>query len=128
VPWAAAPAPGVYDRVLEAYTVDVERVRDEVNRLASDTAAGLRQLGIAATSAVREGDPAHEIVEFARERGAAIVVIGTRGQTGLTRFILGSVARNVLEHAPCSVLVVREKVAVRPETGTHAETLVSSGR
>ena len=34
--------------------------------------------------------------------------MGTRGHTGLTRLILGSVARNVLLHAHCSVLVVRE--------------------
>jgi hypothetical protein len=31
----------------------------------------------------------------------------TRGQTGLRRLLLGSVARNVLLHAPCSVMVVR---------------------
>ena len=36
-----------------------------------------------------------------------MIVVGTRGQTGLRRLILGSVARNVLLHAPCSVLVVR---------------------
>jgi hypothetical protein len=40
--------------------------------------------------------------------GAGIIVVGTRGQTGLRRLVLGSVARNVLLHAPCSVLVVRE--------------------
>ena len=34
--------------------------------------------------------------------------MGTRGHTGLARLILGSTARNVLLHAPCSVLVVRE--------------------
>ena len=34
--------------------------------------------------------------------------MGTRGRTGLTRLILGSVARNVLLHASCSVLVVRQ--------------------
>ena len=43
----------------------------------------------------------------ARQHGAGLVVVGTRGQTGLRRLILGSVARNVLLHAPCSVLVVR---------------------
>ena len=37
--------------------------------------------------------------------------MGTRGHTGLARLILGSVARNVLVHAPCSVLTVREPKA-----------------
>jgi nucleotide-binding universal stress UspA family protein len=34
--------------------------------------------------------------------------MGTRGHTGLARLLLGSVARNVLTHAHCSVLVARE--------------------
>jgi nucleotide-binding universal stress UspA family protein len=33
--------------------------------------------------------------------------MGTRGRTGLTRLVLGSVARNVVHHAPCSVLITR---------------------
>ena len=41
-------------------------------------------------------------------RGVDTIVMGTRGHTGLARLILGSVARNVLLHAPCSVLIVRE--------------------
>ena len=128
LPWAASPVPGVYDRVLETYMADVDLARSQVNRVATDAAAELRGIGVAATSAVREGDPAHEIVEFARERGASIIVLGTRGQTGLARFLLGSVARNVLLHAPCSVLVVREKAVVRP-MGAEAElTLIGSGR
>ena len=54
-----------------------------------------------------EGDPAAEIVRFATERGIGTIVMGTRGHTGLARLVLGSVARNVLLHAPSSVLVVR---------------------
>ena len=45
--------------------------------------------------------------------GADLVVVGTRGHTGLTRMILGSVARKVLLHAPCSVLVVHEGIRGR---------------
>jgi nucleotide-binding universal stress UspA family protein len=55
-----------------------------------------------------EGDPATEIVRFAAERKVGTIVMGTRGHTGLARLILGSTARNVLLHASCSVLVVRE--------------------
>ena len=45
-----------------------------------------------------------------------MLVLGTRGHTGLRRLLLGSVARNVLIHAPCSVLIVRETV-VPPTNG-----------
>ncbi len=54
-----------------------------------------------------EGDPAAEIVRFATERLTGTIVMGTRGHTGLARLLLGSVARNVLVHAPCSVLIAR---------------------
>ena len=40
-------------------------------------------------------------------------MLGTRGNTGIKRLLLGSVARNVLLHAPCSVLIVRESVVPR---------------
>ena len=48
-------------------------------------------------------------MRLATERSIGTIVIGTRGHTGLARLFLGSVARNVLLHAPCSVLVVREQ-------------------
>lgn len=47
------------------------------------------------------------IVDAAREHEIDLVVIGTHGRTGLSRVLLGSVAENVVRHAPCSVLVAR---------------------
>jgi nucleotide-binding universal stress UspA family protein len=38
-----------------------------------------------------------------------LIVMGTRGRTGLPRALLGSVAEKVVRHAPCSVLVARER-------------------
>ena len=46
-------------------------------------------------------------VRMAVEGEADLIVMGSRGRTGLTRAFLGSVARNVLVHAPCSVLIAR---------------------
>jgi nucleotide-binding universal stress UspA family protein len=108
VPVAAGFTPGLYDQVLASYTRSVDEARDEV-REEADTAAGrLAGAGLDARPIVLEGDPASELVRFATERGIGTIVMGTRGHTGLARLILGSVARNVLLHAPCSVLVVRE--------------------
>lgn len=53
-----------------------------------------------------EGDPADELLEAAGTFGADLIVVGSVGLTGSTRFLLGSVASNVLHHAPCDVLVV----------------------
>lgn len=51
---------------------------------------------------------AASIVEFAEKEMADLIVIGTRGQSGIKRFLLGSVASAVVSHAHCSVLVVRK--------------------
>lgn len=76
----------------------------------------LRSAGFEVHAQMRRGDPAHEIIAAAGERGAGLIVVGTRGQTGLRRLLLGSVARKVLLHAPCSVLVVREGSALAAST------------
>jgi nucleotide-binding universal stress UspA family protein len=111
VPWEPAfptkYAPSDGDAIREGREAAVEAHR----RIAADTADRLRRAGLSAEADVRAGDAAHEIVAAARETGADVVVMGTRGHTGLARLVLGSVARNVLHHAPCSVLVVRERIA-----------------
>ncbi|MFM8734281.1 MAG: universal stress protein [Pirellulales bacterium] len=62
------------------------------------------------------GDPASEIVRIAAEEGVEMIVLGTHGRTGVTRFLMGSVAEAVVRRAPCPVLVYRETAAklVRP--------------
>jgi nucleotide-binding universal stress UspA family protein len=108
VPVAAGFTPGLYDQVLESYTRSVDEAREEVREEADFEATRLADAGYQATPVALEGDPATEIVRFAQERGIGTIVMGTRGHTGLARLILGSNARNVLLHASCSVLVVRE--------------------
>ena len=108
VPVAAGFTPGLYDQVLESYTKSVDDAREQVRIEADTEAHRLADAGLAAAPVTLEGDPATEIVRYATERRTATVVIGTRGHTGLARLILGSTARNVLVHAPCSVLIVRE--------------------
>jgi nucleotide-binding universal stress UspA family protein len=52
------------------------------------------------------GDPASEIVDAARELDAGVIVIPSRGKTGLRRWMIGSVAEKVVRQAPCPVLVL----------------------
>jgi nucleotide-binding universal stress UspA family protein len=58
------------------------------------------------------GKPADEIVESARELGADLIVIGTRGLTGVTHAVTGSTAEHVVRAAPCPVWIVPAKGAV----------------
>jgi nucleotide-binding universal stress UspA family protein len=50
---------------------------------------------------------AESIISYATEQKADLIVIGTRGRSGLERLVLGSTASGVVSHATCPVLVVR---------------------
>lgn len=54
-----------------------------------------------------EGDAPKIIVERAKALGVEMIVMGSRGRTGLARLVLGSTAEHVVKEAPCSVLVAR---------------------
>jgi nucleotide-binding universal stress UspA family protein len=58
---------------------------------------------------VLNGGPAHEICQTAEAQAADLIVMTTHGHTGLKHFLIGSVTENVVRHAPCPVLVVRER-------------------
>lgn len=55
------------------------------------------------------GEPAVEIVRLAHIYQANLIVIGTRGLTGVKRILEGSVSSQVVTDAPCSVLVVKQE-------------------
>lgn len=93
----------------------------EHDAIAGEAAAELRAVGFAAEPEVRAGSPASTILAFAREWDADLVIMGSHGRTGLARLLLGSVARNVLHHAGCSVLVVRRHPD--PARGKRVEVL-----
>ena len=60
---------------------------------------------------VRLGEPWAEIVAAAQKENADLIVIPTRGLTGLKHVLMGSVAERVVWHAPCPVLVLRDPKA-----------------
>ena len=66
------------------------------------------EAGFTVEKYAREGDPAHTIIDVAGENDADLIVIGAHGNTGLRRFMLGSVAGKLAHHAPRSLLIVRE--------------------
>ncbi|MFT5443361.1 MAG: universal stress protein A [Myxococcota bacterium] len=58
-------------------------------------------------SVVRRGDPATQIVEVASDIESDLIVMGTRGTTGLAHLLLGSVAERTVRLAPCPVLTTK---------------------
>jgi nucleotide-binding universal stress UspA family protein len=91
----------------------LEGVRDEVlNRyqdLVGGVAARFKALGISAEGVVREGNAGETIINEAREWDADLIVVGAHGLTGIESLLMGNVARYVVDHALCSVEVVRPK-------------------
>lgn len=53
------------------------------------------------------GRPAEEIIDYAEKNDIDLIVMGTLGLTGVKRFLIGSVAENVVRHSKVPVLVVR---------------------
>ncbi|WP_114577878.1 universal stress protein [Saliphagus sp. LR7] len=72
-------------------------------------------------TAVREGQPATEICEYARATDADLIVTGTRGRHGENRLLLGSVAERVVRTAPIPVLTVRQLEEVAEDESARDE-------
>lgn len=104
----------------------MEPLMEEEAELAWDaTRLAERELqadGLEVSTAVRSGDPAHEILRELEEWGADLLALGSRGLTGLDRLLLGSVARNVARHASRPVLVARA-----PGHGLRQAVLATDG-
>ncbi len=81
------------------------RALPHAEELGRHAAALMRDPGLEPTLLFKRGDPEDEIPRAAREEGAALVVIGSRGLSGARA--LGSVSESVSSHASCSVLVAR---------------------
>ena len=72
----------------------------------AEAMATLEGTGVAAASVEIEELPADALIDVAEERGASMIVIGTRGETPLMGAILGSTAYKLLHRSPVPVLVV----------------------
>ena len=82
-------------------------VMDQLEATARERlAAALADTDIVAEALVVRRSPASGILDAAQSVATALIVVGTRGRTGLARLALGSVAETVISRAPCSVLVV----------------------
>ena len=82
-------------------------VRADAARGIADRLALIQSRGLVAECVSRVGPPAEILSQAALERGAELIVVGTHGATGISRFLLGSVASEAVRQAPCDVLVCR---------------------
>jgi nucleotide-binding universal stress UspA family protein len=81
--------------------------RKEARRILAEASQPLKEKGIPVRIIVLEGHPAEAILKYAREQSQNLIVMGSRGLTGTSEFLLGSVSNAVVHHAGCAVLIVR---------------------
>lgn len=103
------PETGLYEvpSLSDLYQRNLDAVRAELEREMDDLARELGDSGIEIVTEVREGRAAEVAVERAAELGVDLIAMGTHGRSGIPRLVIGSVARRVVQHAPCPVLTVR---------------------
>jgi nucleotide-binding universal stress UspA family protein len=90
----------------EVAEADAEQ-REFAERVQREAIERARLRGLDVSAAVVSGHPAEVIVAYARRHQTDLIVMGHRGMSNLQRFLVGSVADRVVDHAPCMVLVVR---------------------
>jgi nucleotide-binding universal stress UspA family protein len=100
--------PGPY-RDLPRVAPGIERAGEDWRRRLAALAAGAPDGASVETELLVANKAAPALLELLRERRAEVLVGGTHGVGGLKRTLLGSVSQQLLEHAPCSVLLVRDR-------------------
>ena len=116
-PWHTGVAPTMVRQVAAAHAEELRKAKTAHETIARAVAERLAAAGRTADAELRVGDAAAEIVAEAESWHADLVVLGSRGRTGLTRILLGSVARNVLQGSHSSVLIVRDGSIAAGEAG-----------
>jgi len=87
-----------------------EKQKETAERYLHNLAEEEKKKGFKVTSMVKTGQQvAVEIIDFAKESGVDLIVMCTHGRSGITRWVLGSVAHKVLTRAETPILLLRPK-------------------
>ncbi len=84
-----------------------QRAEESMRSLVEEATAA----GVNAEFTQESGNPGRTICDFAQTWPADLILVGSRGLSGVKEMFLGSVSNYVSHHAPCSVLIVRENTA-----------------
>ncbi len=95
-PWGYSFPPGAFS---EARARAAELLAEREEKVSAE--------GVECATETREGPPSEVIVEAAESIPADLIVMGTRGLTGVKHVLLGSVAERTLRYAPCPVMTVK---------------------
>ncbi|MHB1378636.1 MAG: universal stress protein, partial [Desulfurivibrionaceae bacterium] len=88
----------VGQEVMKELYLGADKVLDKVRKWGGD-------LGVQTELFVRDGEPHQAITALAAEISATLIIMGSHGRKGLTRFLMGSVTERVIGYADCPVLI-----------------------
>jgi nucleotide-binding universal stress UspA family protein len=84
-----------------------EKQKESAEKYLTNLAEELKKRGLKVTAMVRTGQQvAVEIIDFAKETGVGLIVMCTHGRSGITRWVLGSVAHKVLTRTETPILLL----------------------
>lgn len=89
---------------------DEKKVKEDILKLLKQALEDSKTPSLAHNLIIKTGSPYQEIVRKAEENEYELIFIGHRGMSDIEEFLLGSVAAQVVRHAPCDVLVHRPRM------------------
>lgn len=104
-----SPRTGEMTSFAEYMTIVYQEIRDSMQKGLDERKRKIKAQGISINIFLTKGNPSDKIVDYATNEKVDLVVIGSVGLTGVSKFFkgLGSVSRNVSERVSCPVLIVR---------------------
>jgi nucleotide-binding universal stress UspA family protein len=95
----------VYSEIHTPVRID-EMIREQVSKALDKNAAEIQDKGINVKKILKVGDVIEEILNVAEAEKVDLIVIGTHGRKGVSRFLLGSTTEKLVRSAKCPVLTV----------------------
>lgn len=118
-------SPSLDEAVLDAYRKRWETFQQKNLSQLQAYVDRAQEQGVNAEHVQRPGSPAKVICDMAASWDADLILMGSRGRSGLSELLLGSVSNYVTHHAPCSVMLVREGKALSSDKPAWYETMVA---
>ncbi|TFG33538.1 universal stress protein [Candidatus Thorarchaeota archaeon] len=103
VPMVVSATP-YHDTVSDQPFLSLQKVGEDILERAKRLAY---QCGCEVIDMISHGDPAARIIDIATERGVSLIIIGSRGVSGIKRLFTGSISDKVSKSASCPVMIVR---------------------
>ena len=99
--------PATYDAFVDVGP-DIEELMADARKRLEEMAGEMRQDSLAVETRVRVGGAAQTVADYAESVGCELLVVGSKGLTGVSHFLIGSVAERVVRLATCPVLVLKD--------------------